>query len=516
MKKFIAIALSVILVLSLCACGGGKGGEVKGTTETWGNITILVPEKMKIVGGDLFDDQNPDALTVEYENDAFKYVIVSINDEESIDMGLDSTREWNSDEEFHDLTLNLPNGIWDGFWYTSFSTKCVGLKGRLSNGYVQISAAGIDPDSKLLEAILGSIVLYGEASTGGEETGYGDDQTGVDDDVVPAGDIGADWNGWWYGAVWFDGCTGSFAGLNGYYIDAFVEFDLDQSGYGEVVCYDYGGYLTVEEDDYIVFDVTGTADENAFYSESGYSFGADVHTDRFVFKRSVSDPNMITLDDYGMNGDDKLNYHLTLMPWGTYWDAYPQYKDNIMNYDIYERCIDDNQIDPFGNHAGDVVDDGGSSGGGSTAGGSSGLPAGKLPANTTTFDIGKYGKILVKYPSDWEYNSDYDKVSNGKGTGVMFDYLLAPTNYDELKSSYTSDQYKSYDDYSYYETTLKGFKTEVVTYSDWLDTTMYVVVDFGYNIGELYGVKFAVSGNSLADCQIDEVWGIINSLEVYK
>ena len=55
-----------------------------------------------------------------------------------------------------------------------------------------------------------------------------------------------------------------------------------------------------------------------------------------------------------------------------------------------------------------------------------------------------------------------------------------------------------------------------MTYSDWLGATMRIDVDFGGNHDGWYGVSFAVSGDSLSDCDTDVVWSIINSMELVK
>ena len=77
MKKFLKImALALILALSvtaLAACGGDSSADtgaadasdgVAGETQTWGNITVFVPEGYTLNGGDMFDENDPDKLTI--------------------------------------------------------------------------------------------------------------------------------------------------------------------------------------------------------------------------------------------------------------------------------------------------------------------------------------------------------------------------------------------------------------------------------------------------------------------
>ena len=84
-----------------------------------------------------------------------------------------------------------------------------------------------------------------------------------------------------------------------------------------------------------------------------------------------------------------------------------------------------------------------------------------------------------------------------------------------LKASYEKNN-SDEDDYSLTETTLNGYKAQIMTYSDWLGSTMRVDVDFGGKHGGYYGISFAVSGDSLEDCDTDIVWAIIKSMEVAK
>jgi hypothetical protein len=93
--------------------------------------------------------------------------------------------------------------------------------------------------------------------------------------------------------------------------------------------------------------------------------------------------------------------------------------------------------------------------------------------------------------------------------------MLGENNLAELKASYEKNN-RDEEDYSLVETTVNGYKAIIMKYSDWLGSTMRVDIDFGGKHDGWYGLSFAVSGDSLADCDTDLVWAIINSMELVK
>ena len=91
LTKILALALMMALVVTVfAACGdkkegaetadnAGEAASAKGETQTWGNITIFVPDDYKLTGGDMFDAENPDKLTLNTKSDSsFEYVMVSL------------------------------------------------------------------------------------------------------------------------------------------------------------------------------------------------------------------------------------------------------------------------------------------------------------------------------------------------------------------------------------------------------------------------------------------------------
>ena len=90
MKTFIKITAVVMAMLICCAafvsCGGGdtkgsdaNGGDagnaasVSGKTQTWGNITVLVPDDMNFKGGSMLDEKDPNVVNISKKDNATNY-----------------------------------------------------------------------------------------------------------------------------------------------------------------------------------------------------------------------------------------------------------------------------------------------------------------------------------------------------------------------------------------------------------------------------------------------------------
>ena len=169
-SKTMALLIVSVLSLTICLSGCGSSGDSNGTnggntpkvageTQTWGNLTVLVPEGMKLVGGDLLDENNQDALIIQANDDPLKFVSISIKDEETIDMGLEMTREMNTDCPITDITdLKLANGTFTGFSYVSYDITCVQLKGDLGGKFLQVGSNNFESNDEVFQGIIGSVV----------------------------------------------------------------------------------------------------------------------------------------------------------------------------------------------------------------------------------------------------------------------------------------------------------------------------------------------------------------------
>ncbi|MBR6916982.1 MAG: hypothetical protein IKN38_02240 [Clostridia bacterium] len=171
LTKILALALMMALVVTVfAACGdkkegaetadnAGEAASAKGETQTWGNITIFVPDDYKLTGGDMFDAENPDKLTLNTKSDSsFEYVMVSANfTEDNAVMSLDTTRELN--EGCEDVEITAGANKWTGVAYNSLGVDCVALYAQIGEGYVVLNSSGMGKDNASLKAILESIVV---------------------------------------------------------------------------------------------------------------------------------------------------------------------------------------------------------------------------------------------------------------------------------------------------------------------------------------------------------------------
>ena len=247
---------------------------------------------------------------------------------------------------------------------------------------------------------------------------------------------------------------------------------------------------------------------------NGWWYGGDIYVNDWVFVHNLKHPDRIEMgsEQTAENGEE-LEYYFYLKAWDAVWAEDEQnLADRIMGFDEHQAAVANGETDIFGSKNGSAdagtTDTGASSGSANSA---------LLGANPVKHSINGKDIVFVYYPGDqFEYNADYGKIkSTTGGAGILFDPMLGSTNYDELKSHYEKDL-SGENDYSLTETTVNGYKALVLKYTDWLDSTMRVDVDFGGNHDGYYGMSFCVSGNSLDDCDTDLIWAIIESFEPAK
>ncbi len=168
MKKFlkiIALVMMLTLVVTVFAsCGDKKEGSdegaseasAKGETQTWGNITIFVPEGYTLNGGDMFDSENPDKLTLNKEGSSYDYVMISANfTEDNAVSSIDTTKEMNEGSE--DVEITAGANTWKGVAYNASGVDCISLYAKIGEGYVVLSSAGMSKDDATFKTVLESI-----------------------------------------------------------------------------------------------------------------------------------------------------------------------------------------------------------------------------------------------------------------------------------------------------------------------------------------------------------------------
>ncbi len=156
--KVTAFVMALMLVIAAFAScgGGGDSASVSGKTETWGNITVLVPDGMKLTGGNILDKKNPDVVNIAKEDKATNYFLITISDDEnSAKSGIDSTRSMNKGCE--DITLEFDNGKWEGVAYDYSGMEVFQIYGKVGGRIAVVQSYGFGSDSETTKAILNSL-----------------------------------------------------------------------------------------------------------------------------------------------------------------------------------------------------------------------------------------------------------------------------------------------------------------------------------------------------------------------
>ena len=192
MKKLLSLLLALMLMLALCACGGqaepqeaetaettepaetaeteepaGEPAEaetaaegldvpdVAGAEETWGNISVLVPDGMVLNGGSLIDKEDPNTLWVQDPDSMTPYFLISLYSEENAASSIETTKELNDGQ---DITPFALNGVeWTGVDYDSGGLPCFQVMG----GGFLVSGAGYGLDDDAALAVLASLENIG-------------------------------------------------------------------------------------------------------------------------------------------------------------------------------------------------------------------------------------------------------------------------------------------------------------------------------------------------------------------
>lgn len=475
MKKYVALALAVLMLLSLCACGDSDGEKaVYGTY---------------------------DLYAVEYDTDVYLFAEEFFSGKNYVNLKSGGIAEMCLDDEVAKVKWKI-----DGSKLT-LSAADGDMEGTVENGILAVNVNG----TNLL------YVAEGASTAGIHAISLSDYLNGVFDDAVNdamddldamADDYELDyeaaaetevqklWNGWWYGAIDINGSTNGWEWLNGTTFAGVMHVVLDEDGYGTLTIHDPNGELVVEDDNNKFADIQCHADTLYLYGDSGTSFGYDINTSDWTFVRFIGNDNKIgTGSSFTDSKGNKLGYDFIFMPWGSRWEDDEAYAAFIPGFEDYLACIEAGQTEPFADNGGEKP--------------------GLLGNNPVKQSINDRDIVFVYYPGDlFEYNDSYGKIRSKTGSvSILFDPMLGSTNYEEYKKAY-KEKYASEDDYSLTETTVNGYKAMVMKYSDWLGSSMYVDVDFGGSHNGYYGMCFNVSADSLAECDTDLVWAIIESFEL--
>ncbi len=495
MKRTIAAILSILLSLSLCACRGGGGGADDALPGTYTLYAMDYDEDHIVLTDQLFEGENYITLKSGGTGE------LCFEDEtDSITWKADGGK----------LTITASDEIFDA------TVKDGILALNVDDGNMYFVGEGGKKES--LKAISLDEFIYGEAQDiiNGTDT----EPTAAEVQSGPS-ELQQLWNGWYFGCIDMSGCTGAWEFLNGGTFDANLYVELDRDGVGRLAIYDPFGSVVYNEHNNIYVDAACHGDSQYLYVDSGSAFGCEMNTSDWRFVRNLADPDKLNVGSTSTNDSgETIGYDFQFKPWGDRWEG-DDYAQFIPYFSSYIAALDAGLASPFGDTfpGFGIAEPAASQNGGGTAsdpvvsGGDSAL----LGANPAQLDINDRGIARVYYPADqFQYDDWYGKLKNeATGVGILLDPMLGATNFEELKASYQQNN-SDEQDYSLVETTVNGYKALVLKYSDWLGSTMRVDIDFGGNHDGWYGLSFAVSGDSLGDCDTPLVWAIIESMELLK
>lgn len=170
-RNVLALVLcAALLVCGLAACGGnvqnGEGGNggaqdtpaVKGAEQTFGNITLFVPEEMTLTGGSMINKDDPGALTLKVTGNETHYIMFNTVSEESAKSSIETTKEINAGAA--DVTLTLGDVTWTGVAYKYQETcDCFQLYATIGEKALQVGGAYFAYDGDVVKAVLESVKL---------------------------------------------------------------------------------------------------------------------------------------------------------------------------------------------------------------------------------------------------------------------------------------------------------------------------------------------------------------------
>ena len=271
MKKIVSLALALVLVLSLTACGGKDGGK------------SADPNLGKYIG-------------TEYSSDGDSwYSLADLYDGECyIELKSDGKGVFCLGGEATDIKWSLES---DG----ALTLKRDGLE---SNGLLQDGCI-------MLDDLWGNEVytLY--------------EKEDADSSPEKTGDTLLDWwNGDWYGWWKMTECAGYYEGMDDSRWDICGVIDIKSDNTGTVTLWDedYSKSNPMAEASVSLLD-DGMGEHGTMISKSGRFTNIDLSQEDWVVNPVAMEvDDLICIDGYYENGEDEFYYEIYLRPWGLYWD----------------------------------------------------------------------------------------------------------------------------------------------------------------------------------------------------
>lgn len=161
---FTAVVMAILCCFAMASCGGNSSSgdansqsaqqaEVK--TETWGNITVAVPDGMKLKGGSVLDEKDPDVVNISKEDNAMNYFLITISDDEdSAKSGIEATREANKGAA--DVSIDA-GAKWTGVTYDFSGTDVMHIYATVDGRIATVQSYGFKSDDEVTKSVLSSL-----------------------------------------------------------------------------------------------------------------------------------------------------------------------------------------------------------------------------------------------------------------------------------------------------------------------------------------------------------------------
>ena len=272
MKKILSLALALMMLLALGACGG-KGG---GTSDD--------PNLGKYIGAEFSGDGSQWFRLDEIYDEGESYIELKSGGKGVFCLGGDAT----------DIKWELK-----------------------SDGSLKLTRDSLESSGTLQDGVITLTDLWGSAVTVTFIKGDGAASTEKTDNALLDW-----WNGDWYGWWKMTGCSGDYEEMEGAWWDICGTIDIGS---------DMTGIVRLWDEDYsrdslmakvnVSLSTSGTGEHGTLTSEDGQFTDVYLeHADWIVDPGLVDFEDLIRIDGYYENGDDEFYYEIYLRPWGIEWD----------------------------------------------------------------------------------------------------------------------------------------------------------------------------------------------------
>ena len=272
MKKILSLALALMMLLALGACGS-KGG---GTSDD--------PNLGKYIGAEFSGDGSQWFLLDEIYDEGESYIELKSGGKGVFCLGGDAT----------DIKWELK-----------------------SDGSLKLTRDSLESSGTLQDGVITLTDLWGSAVTVTFIKGDGVSSTEKTDNALLDW-----WNGDWYGWWKMTGCSGDYEEMEGAWWDICGTIDIGS---------DMTGIVRLWDEDYsrdslmakvnVSLSTSGTGEHGTLMSEDGQFTDIYLeHADWIVDSGLMDFEDLIRIDGYYENGDDEFYYEIYLRPWGIEWD----------------------------------------------------------------------------------------------------------------------------------------------------------------------------------------------------